>query len=120
MNYELIDMEITDGKNGNIASLEQGKNCPFDIKNCFYIFDTKDGTEKGYQADKNSEFVLVAVKGSCKIKIDDGNTVETVLLNSPRKGLYLNKTTKKEIYGFSNGAILAIFTNAPCLSEILH
>ena len=111
MNYKLIDMKVFGDERGKLVSLESGSNCPFEVKRCFYIFDTKDGIARGCHANRNSEFVLIAINGSCKVKIDDGKNVETVTLNNPHKGLYLGKMMWKEMYDFSYNAILLVLAS---------
>ena len=91
MNYKLINLSVRGDNNGHLLACEHTKNCPFDVKRVFWIFDTKPGIVRGSHANRNSEFLLVAINGSCKIKVDDGKNQEIVTLNNPHTGLYLNK-----------------------------
>lgn len=111
MNYKLIDLSVRGDNNGHLLACEYTKNCPFDVKRVFWIFDTKPGIVRGSHANRNSEFLLVAINGSCKIKVDDGKNQEIVTLNNPHTGLYLNKMMWKEMYDFSYNAILLVLTN---------
>lgn len=111
MNYNLIDTKVFGDERGHLVSFEQGNNCPFDIKRIFYIFDTKPGVARGCHANKNSEFLLIAINGSCKVKIDDGKNQETVELNNPHQALYLDKMLWKEMYDFSYNAILLVLAS---------
>ena len=111
MNYKLIDMKVFGDERGHLISFEKGSNCPFDVKRSFYIFDTVPGMVRGSHANRNSEFILIAISGSCKIKIDDGKKQEIVELNTPHKALYLGKMMWKEMYDFSYNAILLVLTN---------
>ena len=111
MDYKLIDMKVFGDETGHLISFEKGSNCPFDVKRTFYIFDTTPGKVRGCHANRNSEFVLIAISGSCKIKIDDGKNKEIVELNTPHKALYLGKMMWKEMYDFSYNAILLVLTN---------
>ena len=111
MYYKLIDLGVFGDDRGKLISLEKNNNCPFDIKRCFYIFDTKNGIARGCHANKNSEFLLIAINGSCKVKIDDGKKTEIVNLNSPHTALYLNRMVWKEMYDFSYNAILMVLAS---------
>ena len=111
MNYKLIDMKVFGDERGHLISLQKDNNCPFDIKRAFYIFDTKPGVARGAHANRNSEFCLIAINGSCKVKIDDGKNQEIVELNDPKKALYLDKMLWKEMYDFSYNAMLLVLTN---------
>ena len=111
MNYKLFDLNIHGDERGHLISIQQNSNCNFDIKRIFYIFDTKPGIVRGAHANRNSEFLMVAINGSCKVKLDDGKFTEIVELNSPHKALYINRMIWKEMYDFSYNAILLVCTN---------
>ncbi len=113
MNYELIDfVDFSDDK-GSLVACEYQKNCPFDIKRVFYIFDVNPNAVRGRHANRDSEFLFVALNGSCKIKIDNGKIQETLMLNNPKQGLYVGKMLWKEMFDFSKGCILLVMSNAP-------
>ncbi len=111
MDYKLIDTKVFGDETGHLISFEKGSNCPFDVKRTFYIFDTIPGKIRGQHANRNSEFLLIAISGSCKIKIDDGHTYKIVELNTPHQALYLGKMMWKDMYDFSYNAILLVLTN---------
>lgn len=111
MNYKIIDTKFFGDKTGHLISFEKGSNCPFDIKRTFYIFDTVPGKIRGKHANRNSEFILIAISGSCKVKVDDGKNQEIIELNTPHKALYLDKMIWKDMYDFSYNAILLVLTN---------
>ena len=111
MNYKLIDLKVFGNEKGRLVSFEKDKNCPFDVKRSFYIFDTEPDVVRGSHANRNSEFLLIPINGSCKVKITDGKETEIVKLNTPRKALYLDKMLWKEMYDFSYNAILLVLTN---------
>ncbi len=111
MDYKLIELKTYGDTNGKLISFEKNINVPFDIKRAFYIFDTKNNIIRGCHANRNSEFLLIAISGSCKIKIDNGEKINYVTLNNPHTALYLNKMIWKEMYEFSHNAILLVLTN---------
>jgi len=111
MNYKLINMQTFGDERGHLISMQDNTNCPFDVKRAFYIFDTKPGVVRGAHANRNSEFCLIAINGSCKIKVDDGKKQEIVELNNPKTALYLDKMLWKEMYDFSYNAILLVLAN---------
>lgn len=111
MNYKLIDMHIFGDDRGRLVAFEKDVNCPFEVKRAFYIFDTKGGIARGCHANRNSEFLLIAINGSCKVKIDDGKTQEIVELSNPHTALYLDKMLWKEMYDFSYNGILLVLAS---------
>ena len=112
MNYKVIDLHAFEDSRGSLVALEKGQNCPFEVRRCFYIFDLKDSEViRGAHANRRSEFLFVVVSGSCKVKIDSGKEQTEVTLSSPKQALYLDKMIWKEMYDFSEGAVLMVLSN---------
>ena len=112
MKYGLINLKAYCDERGGLISFETGKNCPFDVKRCFYIFDTKgNDTVRGQHANKKSKFLLVVISGSCRVKIDTGTTQDDILLNNPYIALFIDNMVWKEMYEFSHNAVLMCLSN---------
>ena len=90
---------------GNLVALEEFKDIPFQIKRVYYIYETAHGVTRGYHAHKSLEQILICVKGSCVIKLDNGEEIEHVLLNSPKEGLYVANNIWREMSDFSDDAV---------------
>ena len=75
----------------------------------FYIFDTKGDIVRGRHANKDSEFVMFCIRGSCKVRVDNGKFKSEVALNTqngaPQNALWLDKMVWKEMFDFSNDAV---------------
>lgn len=111
MNFKLFDLKNYGDERGALIPIEVGNNSPFEVKRIFYIYDTKPGVARGCHANKNSEFIMIMISGSCKVKIKDGKTTEIINLNSPKQALYMDKMLWKEMYDFSYNAILLVLSN---------
>ena len=61
---------------------------------------------RGNHANRNSEFVLINVHGSSKVRVDDGMDKKIFELPDPRTGLYIPPMIWKEMYDFSQGSVL--------------
>ncbi|MCX8163723.1 MAG: FdtA/QdtA family cupin domain-containing protein [Candidatus Micrarchaeota archaeon] len=114
---KLLDFKINCSEEGFLIALENNKEIPFELKRVFYIYGTKKGVVRGKHANKFSRFVLIPVSGSCKVKTHDGNNEEIFILNTPTKGLYLNKMVWKEMYDFSPDCVLLVLTDQYYSSE---
>lgn len=97
---------------GWLVVAECGKEIPFDVKRVFYIYGSDASVVRGRHANKKSEFVLVNVAGTSKVKVEDykGNT-QTYVLDHPHMGLYLPKMIWKEMYDFSADSVLLCMSN---------
>lgn len=111
MKIVTYEFEEHGDERGTLIALEQFKNIPFDIKRVYYMFDTKEGVRRGYHAHKCLKQILVCVKGSCKILLDDGKEKESVLLDRPSKGLYIESNIWREMYDFSPDAVLMVLAS---------
>lgn len=111
MNFQIINFQIHGDKRGSLISLEQDKNIPFAIKRVYYIFDTKADVRRGFHSHKNLKQILICVSGCCKILLDDGKEKKVIDLNSPQKGLLINKNIWREMYDFSDDCVLMVLAN---------
>lgn len=106
LTYKLQFSQHGDEK-GRLVVVEGNKDIPFDIARVFYIYGSDSTVVRGRHANRKSEFVLVNVCGSCKVRTDDGLGHEQIfLLNKPHEGVYIPKMVWKDMYDFSADSIL--------------
>ena len=96
---------------GQLVAIEAQKDLPFDIKRVYYIYDTLPGVRRGFHAHRDLQQVLLCVHGSCKIHLDNGFETAEVLLDEPNKGLYISNDMWREMYDFSDGAVLLVLAS---------
>lgn len=102
-------LEFTDcgDERGKLIVVEGNVDVPFEIKRVFYMYGSDDTVVRGMHANLKTEFVLINVAGTSKVKVLDGKGNETIyLLNRPNTGIYLPKMTWKEMYDFSADSVL--------------
>ncbi len=103
----ILEFDERGDERGNLVVVEGMQDIPFSIERIFYIYGSDGEIVRGKHANINSEFVLVNVAGSCKVKVDDGRgNIEVFSLDKPRIGLYLPKLVWKEMYEFSPDSVL--------------
>ncbi|MDQ0649998.1 dTDP-4-dehydrorhamnose 3,5-epimerase [Pseudomonas cedrina] len=108
---ELIDLRVIGDERGSLIALEQGQNIPFAIKRAYYIFGTQPDVSRGFHAHRRLEQMAICVSGSCKMIIDDGETRETVLLDSSTKALIIRNMLWREMHEFSPDCVLLVFAS---------
>lgn len=96
---------------GNLVTVEAFKDIPFDIKRVYYMYGVPENARRGYHAHKKLEQVLICMAGSCKILLDDGKEKQTIILDSPNEGLYISKKIWREMYDFSENAVLMVLAS---------
>ena len=111
-NHYTIYNFITKGdERGSLIAIEQGHNAPFEIKRVYYIFDTKDGVERGFHAHINLKQICIAVKGSCTFVLDDGYKREEIKLDNPNQGLYIEGLIWREMKNFTPDCVLVVLAS---------
>ena len=96
---------------GQLVALEELKDIPFEIKRVYYMYDTGEGVRRGKHAHKSLEQILICIHGSCKILLDNGKEKKIVSLERPYEGLYIANDMWREMYDFSNDAVLVVLAS---------
>lgn len=96
---------------GELVALEEMNDIPFNIRRVYYMYNTTTDAVRGKHAHKNLQQVLICVHGSCKVSLDDGNERYVVVLNKPNEGLYITNNMWREMYDFSNDAVLMVLAS---------
>ncbi len=91
---------------GQLVSLEEFTDIPFEIKRVYYMYDTVKSVSRGHHAHKNLEQILICIHGSCKVLLDNGKEKKNVFLEKPYEGLYVPSNVWREMYDFSTDAVL--------------
>jgi UDP-2-acetamido-3-amino-2,3-dideoxy-glucuronate N-acetyltransferase len=111
MEIKFIHFDVLGDDRGSLIALEQNKNIPFPIKRVYYIFDTKPLVRRGSHAHKELEQVLIAVKGSCKIHLDNNPETAEVILDDQSIGLLMESLIWHEMYDFSEDCVLLVIAS---------
>ena len=88
-----------------------GIDIPFAIQRVFYMYGSDPDVVRGQHANRKSEFVLINVSGTSKVKVDNGYETEIIELNKPRMGLYIETMVWKDTYAFSEDSVLLVLAN---------
>ena len=109
--YRILEFGDLGDERGNLVVVEGEQDIPFEIKRVFYIYGSDSEVVRGQHANRNSEFVLINVSGTSKVRVDNGFEEAVIELNRPRMGLYLPTMLWKDMYEFSEDSVLLVLTN---------
>ena len=109
--YKILEFGDLGDERGKLVVVEGAQDIPFEIKRVFYIYGSDSQVVRGQHANRNSEFVLINVSGSSKVRVDNGFEKEIIELNRPRMGLYLPTMVWKDMYDFSEDSVLLVLAN---------
>ncbi len=104
---QMLEFQQRGDDRGHLVIVEGQQDIPFDIKRIFYIYGSDPDVVRGQHANRESEFVLINVAGTSKVKVKDGKGNEAVFsLTRPHTGIYLPKMIWKDMYDFSEDSVL--------------
>lgn len=104
---KLIKFKENGDERGHLVVLEGETSVPFAIQRVFYIYGSDENVIRGRHANRRSEFVLINICGTSRVRVTDGlGYEETFVLDQPHIGIYLPKMVWKDMYGFSKDSIL--------------
>ena len=109
--YKLLNFKVNGNEAGKLVAIEGLNQIPFEIKRIFYIYGVKGDTVRGRHSNRNSEFVMINVKGSADIRLHDGKKEQIVNLSKPNEGLYIPKLMWKDMYNFSDDCVMLVLSS---------
>lgn len=86
---------------GSVNFMELGKGLPFSPKRLFWLHHIAPGQWRGRHGHRESELLLVAMHGGCRVHLDDGRVKEAVTLDDPTKALYVATWVWHELTDFA-------------------
>ena len=108
---KIIKFDDLGDERGKLVVIEGGQAIPFDIQRVFYIYGSDPTVVRGEHANRDSEFVLINVAGTSKVRITDGKEEFIVELNKPMMGVYIPKMIWKDMYDFSADSVLLVLAS---------
>lgn len=96
---------------GKLVVIEGGQKIPFEINRIFYIYGSDSNVIRGQHANRESEFVLINVAGTSKVRVTDGTEEFVIVLDEPTKGVYIPKMIWKDMYDFSEDSVLLVLAS---------
>lgn len=109
--YEMLTFKENGDERGKLVVVEAMQDIPFEIKRVFYIYGSDPDVVRGKHANKETEFVLINVSGTSKVKVSDGDQEFVVNLDRPNIGIYLPKMVWKDMYDFSKDSVLLVLAS---------
>ena len=87
------------------------KDLPFETKRIFYVSGVPEGDVRGKHAHKTNKQILVCVSGSIEVSLDDGDKVQSYILNE-NDGIFVDQLIwDEQKYLTGNDILLSICSN---------
>jgi len=96
---------------GMLSFCEIGRLVPFLVQRYFVVFGTADDARRGAHAHRSLHQFLSCVHGCCHVLVDDGETRQEFVLDSPTLGLHIPPMIWGTQYRYSAGAVLLVLAS---------
>ena len=96
---------------GDLSVGEFAREIPFEPMRYFLVFNVPSEHTRGEHAHYKCHQFLICVKGTCTVRVDDGQSRCEVQLNSPDLGIYIPPLTWGVQYKYSSDAVLLVFAS---------
>ena len=113
----VIELPKIENRSGNLTSIQNSIEIPFDIKRIFYLYDIPGGKDRGAHAHIECHQFLIAGSGSFDVLLDDGKSKKLVTLNQPYKGLHIPPGIWASEVNFSSGSICLVLASEKYFEE---
>lgn len=110
-NVKMLDFPEMGDERGHLIVVEGMTDIPFEIKRIFYIYGSDSNVIRGQHANKKTEFVLINVSGTSKVRVTDGKNEDIYVLDRPHTGIYLPNMIWKDMYDFSEDSVLLVLAS---------
>ena len=107
----VIELPKIENRSGNLTSIQNSIEIPFDIKRIFYLYDIPGGKDRGAHAHIECHQFLIAGSGSFDVLLDDGKSKKLVTLNQPYRGLHIPPGIWASEVNFSSGSICLVLAS---------
>lgn len=107
----LIDLPKIGSRSGNLTSIQNSIEIPFDFKRIFYLYDIPGGEDRGAHAHVECHQFLIAGSGSFDVLLDDGKSKKLITLNKPDMGLHIPPGIWASEVNFSSGSICLVLAS---------
>jgi UDP-2-acetamido-3-amino-2,3-dideoxy-glucuronate N-acetyltransferase len=107
----VFELPLMKDSRGSLTFAQHNQTLPFLPQRYFIVFDVGEGETRGGHAHRIVEQLLICVKGSCRVLLDDGDTRDEVLLDRPELAIYIPPRVWATQEEFSRDAVLTVLAS---------
>lgn len=108
---KLIRLPLIKDLRGALIFGEINQHLPFEPKRFFAIFDVPSQEVRGEHAHLSLHQLLICIRGSCSVVLDNGTDRDEIMLSTPTLGLYIPPMVWGIQYKYSSDAILFVLAS---------
>ena len=107
-----IDVPGASDARGSVNFLEFGKLVDFQPRRVFWLHHIAPGQWRGRHGHRESELVMVALNGHCRLHLDDGTVKQIVALDSPSRALHMRAWVWHELTDFAPDTVVMVIASS--------
>lgn len=96
---------------GDLFFAQHPSSIPFDIKRVYFITKVDKGAVRGKHCHKKLKQVLFCLQGTVKMIVNDGSREESVILNDPSLGIFIDPLIWHEMREMKKRSILLVLAS---------
>ncbi|QQS11924.1 MAG: FdtA/QdtA family cupin domain-containing protein [Rhodospirillales bacterium] len=96
---------------GSVSFVETGTDLDFPVRRAFWIHSVQPGQPRGHHAHRDARLLMVAVAGAADLILDDGVRRETVRLDRPDRGMFLEPWVWHELADIAAGTVVLVLAS---------
>ncbi len=112
-NTSMMKLKVFTDQWGHLVPVEENHTIPFDIKRVYYIYHVEKGVRRGFHSHRELQQALICVHGEVKILTKTPEEELTICLNNPSEALLIGPMVWREMYDFSDDAVLLVLASEP-------
>jgi acetyltransferase-like isoleucine patch superfamily enzyme/dTDP-4-dehydrorhamnose 3,5-epimerase-like enzyme len=107
----LLDLPVVTDIRGTLSFGQYDTHLPFLPRRYFVVYDVPGKEVRGEHAHRALHQVLVCLRGSLAVMLDDGTSRDEVLLDGPQLGLYVPPMVWTSQFRYSSDAMLLVLAS---------
>lgn len=107
----VVELQTIAAPIGDLSIAEIGKQLPFAPRRYFVVYGVPENAVRGQHAHRVQHQYLTCVRGSCRVRVENGRSQAEIVLDSPRFGLHVPPRIWASQFDYSADAVLLVLSS---------
>jgi dTDP-4-dehydrorhamnose 3,5-epimerase-like enzyme len=109
--HRLVDLPRFADARGTLGVVESGREIGFPVRRVYFMYDAGAGSTRGAHAHRRLEQLIIAMRGSFEVSLDNGRGRCLHRLDRPTCGLYIGPMVWRDMARFSPDSICVVLAS---------
>lgn len=106
--HRRVTVDVHRDPRGSLLVIDEGSDAEVDLARVYVITDVPGSAVRGGHAHRELHQLLVIVRGSVRVVVDDGVDEAEYVLDQPGDGVFLGSMVWRELHDFSRDAVVLV------------